>query len=182
MTQQVIFTGTQPNDTTGDPLQLAFNKCNSNFTELYADSSVLLAKSKTAATSRNTLTVVAPDPDLQLSLPIGVFAIAMNIGLQSLTAGAGFKFNFNFTGTLTSSNYDYSGSINGAAVSSSATFITATSTFATLSTTAIDWLQITGFIIPTVAGILQFQWAQNASQAANTSVGIGSWMSLTKVG
>lgn len=182
MTQLVINTGTQPNDTTGDPLQLAFNKVNANFTELYADSSVLLAKAKTAATSRNTVTVVAPDPDLQISVPVGVFAIAMNIGLQSLTAGAGFKFNFNFTGSLTSSNYEYAGSVNGAFASSSATFITSTLTLATLSTTAIDWLQITGFVIPTAPGTLQFQWAQNSSQAANTSVGIGSWMSLTKVG
>lgn len=36
MTQQVIDIGTVPNDGTGDPLRDAFDKCNDNFTELYA--------------------------------------------------------------------------------------------------------------------------------------------------
>jgi hypothetical protein len=35
MTQQIINIGTQPNDRSGDPLRVAFQKVNSNFTELY---------------------------------------------------------------------------------------------------------------------------------------------------
>lgn len=35
MAQQIINVGTQPNDKTGDPLRTAFEKANSNFTELY---------------------------------------------------------------------------------------------------------------------------------------------------
>ena len=36
MAQQVINIGTSPNDGTGDQLRTAFDKCNDNFTELYA--------------------------------------------------------------------------------------------------------------------------------------------------
>jgi hypothetical protein len=36
MAQQVINIGTAPNDGTGDQLRTAFDKCNDNFTELYA--------------------------------------------------------------------------------------------------------------------------------------------------
>jgi len=36
MSQQVIAVGTVANDGTGDPARTAFQKCNSNFTELYA--------------------------------------------------------------------------------------------------------------------------------------------------
>lgn len=38
MAQQVINIGTSPNDGTGDQLRTAFDKCNDNFTELYASS------------------------------------------------------------------------------------------------------------------------------------------------
>lgn len=40
MTQQVINVGVLPNDGTGDPLRVAYQKINVNFTELY--STVLL--------------------------------------------------------------------------------------------------------------------------------------------
>lgn len=36
MAQEVINIGTGPNTKTGDPLRTAFDKCNLNFTELYA--------------------------------------------------------------------------------------------------------------------------------------------------
>lgn len=38
MAQQTINVGTQANDRQGDPLRTAFQKINSNFTELYAQS------------------------------------------------------------------------------------------------------------------------------------------------
>lgn len=39
MAQQTINIGTVANDGTGDPLRTAFDKCNDNFTELYASGS-----------------------------------------------------------------------------------------------------------------------------------------------
>ena len=35
MPQQIINIGTLPNDGTGDPLRIAYQKANANFTELY---------------------------------------------------------------------------------------------------------------------------------------------------
>jgi len=35
MAQQIINTGAVPNDNSGDPLRIAFNKCNDNFSELF---------------------------------------------------------------------------------------------------------------------------------------------------
>jgi hypothetical protein len=37
MSQQEINTGGSANDNSGDPIRLAFEKCNNNFTELYAN-------------------------------------------------------------------------------------------------------------------------------------------------
>jgi hypothetical protein len=36
MTQQIINIGATANDGLGDPIRTAYNKCNENFTELYA--------------------------------------------------------------------------------------------------------------------------------------------------
>ena len=36
MTQQTINVGTAPNDGLGDPIRTAYQKCNSNFNELYS--------------------------------------------------------------------------------------------------------------------------------------------------
>jgi len=44
MPQQTINIGTVPNDSTGDPLRDAFDKCNLNFTELYAGLPVALSQ------------------------------------------------------------------------------------------------------------------------------------------
>ena len=35
MAQQTISIGSVPNDHTGDPLRIAYGKCNDNFTEIY---------------------------------------------------------------------------------------------------------------------------------------------------
>jgi hypothetical protein len=36
MALQLIYVGTTPNDGTGDPIRTSYQKCNNNFTELYA--------------------------------------------------------------------------------------------------------------------------------------------------
>ena len=41
MAQQIIDVGAAPDDGNGDPLRTAFQKCNSNFTELYGNAIVL---------------------------------------------------------------------------------------------------------------------------------------------
>ncbi len=57
MPQQTINIGTVPNDSTGDPLRDAFDKCNLNFTELYAGLPVDLADlTQSGATSGQVIT------------------------------------------------------------------------------------------------------------------------------
>lgn len=57
MSQQVINVGTSSNDGTGDPLRTAFNKINSNFSELYnkgaAGANFDLTGNEIAATNSN---------------------------------------------------------------------------------------------------------------------------------
>lgn len=45
MAKEIIDIGTTPNDGTGDPLRTAFDKTNSNFTELYNSVSAFQADS-----------------------------------------------------------------------------------------------------------------------------------------
>lgn len=60
MAQQTINVGTSPNDGTGDPLRVAFQKINANFTELYSLVSAIgsLSGLHTEVYSGATITVV----------------------------------------------------------------------------------------------------------------------------
>lgn len=57
MTQQVINIGDVPGDGSGDPLRVAFNKINENFTELYAAITTLSAN---IVIINNELSVIIP--------------------------------------------------------------------------------------------------------------------------
>lgn len=58
MAQQVINIGTSPNDGTGDQLRTAFDKCNDNFTELYAGSlGDLQSVTDNGSTTTNNITI-----------------------------------------------------------------------------------------------------------------------------
>ena len=63
MAQQTISIGTTANDGTGDPLRTAFNKINSNFTELYTSSPF----GKQVTITGNQITANASNADLVLS-------------------------------------------------------------------------------------------------------------------
>lgn len=60
--QQIINTGTNPNDATGDPLQTAFNKINANFTALFAGLVAALntPQSFTATANQTVFNLSAP--------------------------------------------------------------------------------------------------------------------------
>jgi hypothetical protein len=59
MSQQFINIGSAPNDSTGDPLRTAFQKVNSNFTEIYGNiaSSNFLFQVNTMSTSQGDMTI-----------------------------------------------------------------------------------------------------------------------------
>lgn len=50
MAQQIIDVGSAPNDGQGDPIRTAFEKCNSNFTELFAQYQSTVPTSSIGAT------------------------------------------------------------------------------------------------------------------------------------
>ena len=69
MSQLTINIGSAPNDTAGDPLRIAFNKVNSNFTELYGNLQNVIPtvtgnNGKILSTNGSTLQWVAPVTDI----------------------------------------------------------------------------------------------------------------------
>lgn len=54
MAQQTINIGVAANDNSGDPLRTAFDKCNDNFTEVYADIATLQGSIVTASALMRT--------------------------------------------------------------------------------------------------------------------------------
>lgn len=91
MSQQTIGIGTVANDGTGDPLRTAFNKANSNFTELYNGLGGVIAKSGTAAALTGTVseTVIATIPIPANTL--GANGVLRITTLWSLTNSANSK-------------------------------------------------------------------------------------------
>lgn len=176
MAQALVNTGTFPNDTTGDPLQLAFQKVNANFTELYADSPVLLTAVKPSTQTLASSTVLTNDTALTLSLPIGRFALQAFLNIANVAGATGFKFAFAFTGTLSNGAYAQNGWINGAVTAAALQNpVTNVTSYATTDTSG-DWVEINASFLVTVAGTLTLQWAQNSSSASLTSMLQGSWL------
>jgi hypothetical protein len=67
MAVQLINTGANPNDNSGDTLQLAFNKCNHNFGELYASLGNSVVPSPTLSDAGKLLIVKSDGTGYQLS-------------------------------------------------------------------------------------------------------------------
>ncbi len=72
MTQQVINIGTTANDGSGDPLRTAFNKINSNFTEIYSKgasgSNLDISENEIAATNSNGNIELVPSGSGRVSI------------------------------------------------------------------------------------------------------------------
>lgn len=89
MSQQIINTGTAPNDATGDPLQVAFNKCNANFTALYTQP----ASKVFAATNGQTVFPLTTPGNVLLVILDGVVMVpgvdfTLSASQITLTSGA----------------------------------------------------------------------------------------------
>jgi hypothetical protein len=70
MTQQIINIGSAPNDGSGDPLRTSFDKCNQNFTDLYASSGGSSAVHQRSVTS-SPITVASNDTILNINITTG---------------------------------------------------------------------------------------------------------------
>ena len=95
MTQQIINIGTAANDGTGDPLRTAFNKINTNFTELYsrdaAGSNLDLSNNEIAALNSNGNIELAPNGSGHTVIVDDVMIINESRTISSSTGVAGDK-------------------------------------------------------------------------------------------
>lgn len=119
MTQQVINVGSTANDGTGDPLRTAFQKINSNFSELYglgaAGSNLDLSDNEIAATNSNGNVELAPNGSGQVVVIDDSVTIASSktpatsVGASGDTAGM-IAWNASYIYVCTA-NYDGSTNI-----------------------------------------------------------------------
>ena len=102
---------------------------------------------------------------------------------NALAAGAGLKWAFSYGGSLTSSNIIDSGSVNASTyVPANPTTAGSGRAYGTISTIALgDWVRLSGTLITSTAGTLNFQWSQNSANASATQLLINSYINLTQI-
>jgi len=89
MTQQLINVGVSPNDSTGDPIRLAFQKINNNFSELYsnvASSDIRLTGNTITSTSGNIN--IAPNDGIVIVGTDSQLIVSNTAASTSSTTGA----------------------------------------------------------------------------------------------
>ena len=106
MAQQTINIGTTANDGTGDPLRIAFDKVNDNFTELYSDdaadvNSVSGGQSISVDTSTGDVTVSVTDGSIDFTQLDDRFSGLATNGAAAGSLALDFSHNFTFELTLT---------------------------------------------------------------------------------
>lgn len=150
---------------------------------------IIIAKAKTAATSRSSSTGLTNDPDLSgIALSAGhVYAIKLFVAAYQAGAGPGINMNLYYSGTFTAGQ-GY-GVMNGTAVSAAAfpvqgvsgTGGVAVGTLTTSSSSpSIEVIDCT--LVTTTGGNLSFQWGQSSSSSNATVVAPGSFLKVTQVG
>lgn len=125
MAKQTIFTGTIPNDGTGDTLRQAFTKVNENFTEVYANVATITAdilditgrRLITTVDSANTFTannlhdVIFVNPNsissnIKVIFPNGVISLGKEFTVKNINNGSSYSVNVTTTAGISSgSNY-----------------------------------------------------------------------------
>ena len=131
---------------------------------------------KTSATARNTTTTISADPDLSVTLPVGWYQVEAYLTFSCTTSTTqGFKFSLS-SGTATRANDTAIvwSAVNGTgSVDSSRRTSSSTISYSSCSTGG-DVTVWRGTIQITVTGTLVVGWAQNTSDANNTSLLAGS--------
>lgn len=139
---------------------------------------------KLANTSRNTTVVLAADPELFVALPVGEYQIDGFLVFDG-DAAADLATSWNLpTGSIIWGCASQAGTTttNNPGVTNYSLFKTAAGPVLGCVGVGTDtFARITGYLTVTVAGTLTFKWAQNTSNALNTTLQIGSWIRLTKI-
>ena len=146
---------------------------------------IAISRSKPATTNRS-FTGATNDPDLVCPLGVGTYAIDCFITLWATGGTSNMANQFNFSGTQTTLTYSATGQISGSAVTGTTSGSGTGYVFGGITTStgpnSADWARFQGTIVVTVAGSLAFAWAKSSSPGApSVNVGLGSWLSCTKV-
>lgn len=161
--------------------------------DLKTDAARNLAIAKPSDTSRNTTTTLANDPHLALALATGTYIIEMVCLVSSTSVTPDIKIAFGFSGTATGGWGSLS--VNGNAMwgsMSAPNSQTARDLFAfngsdndsyglSASPTNGNGFHTRGLIVVTATGTVTMMWAQNTSDAANTTLKAGSALTARKV-
>lgn len=134
---------------------------------------------KLVTTTRSNTVAVVDDPEL--ILPIGLPGTYAFKAWLPVAAGAGaIKIGPSFAGVILNQNMFYFGRINSASVLAdvNASFGTINTPLAVAGT---DWIMIEGYFqTSSTLGNLSIQWAQNAANAAPTSLFQGAYLSAMR--
>ncbi|HXN95985.1 MAG TPA: hypothetical protein VN879_15885 [Candidatus Acidoferrales bacterium] len=135
---------------------------------------------KNTVTSIAANITVANDPDLTVTLPAGgTYVIKGMLNDGSGTSAGGLKGQINYSGTISTGSWG----MNGVGTAVTPVSLTNINTTATLQTaqTAVGFMPIEATLLCTTGGTLSFQWAQNASNATASVLGIGSYLRITRI-
>jgi hypothetical protein len=156
----------------------------------YATTPPLLTAAVTTAETRTSDAIPTNSSYLVTYIPTaGIYKFEVNVGFTT-AANAGFIANLNFSGALTGSavvGSSISGSNSNTAqlldaiASVSASPATPLFTVPGGSNTALQALLMTGTITAGGPGTFGFAWSQASSNAGNTTVAAGSYLTLTFV-
>jgi len=141
---------------------------------------------KPSNTSRSSAPGFADDPDLQLPMVAASYRLLLLVQFQSPSA-AGFQFTF--TGSGSNNLYGHwqnlnaaSGAIGMAAYDGGVSAdLTSTVVVGGTSGTGTNVVAVDGILHSPSPGTLTFRWAQQNSNAGNTTVYKGSSMNLWRV-
>jgi len=147
---------------------------NDNFADI---SRVTTAFSQTSSTTLANVVGLLTD-----TLQPGVYAVDINL-ITTSGASGGVKVALKWGTASMITATALSVQANAAAATANTTFTTSTDAASILaSTAAIVNVRITGTITVALAGTLQLQAAQNASDATATTVALGSTISFAAIG
>lgn len=165
-------------------------------TQLNAMDQAPLSAFKSSDLGRNTTTTLANDPDL--AVPLQANAVYELRSMISYAGGAGssegdLKIGWNYTGTLNYMVYGAPHWMTGQAAGSSGPnsgghsyFTLGAGSFTALtngtSGTQDFAMLILGTVATTSAGTMHVQWAQNSSNATNTWLRQGSYVTFQRMG
>ncbi len=143
----------------------------------------IISAAKTADTDRTETTDFADDPTLVLTPAINTtYILTGMIGHVSNTT-ADFKFEFGGPSSGATIQVHSGGGLGGTSTSRSFLLTSSfnQSRFISIVNTSRHFLWLSGVItIGSTAGDIAFRWAQNTSNAVDTTVTAGSWLMLTK--